>query len=61
MIMKVDFYVPNLALNVSIGDVQLSLSKKGDDWQLDSEQGWHDVRLSLKGAVISEIATHKLP
>ncbi|MHC4404098.1 MAG: hypothetical protein ACYTG0_30960 [Planctomycetota bacterium] len=54
MIMRVQEYVVNARIVLSLENICLALQNAGDGWFLERESGWQEPRLSLANARIEE-------
>jgi len=54
MLMKVDEFRPEDHVALSLQDIRIVIIKRGEEWSLESESGWHDHLHSLQNSTITE-------
>jgi hypothetical protein len=60
MIMKIDEYIPDRLIRLSLQAIRLSFEKSGQHWNLVHEEGWDDSMHSLELSTISEQVANKV-
>ncbi len=59
MIMRLETFVPDARLELSLEEIRITMASEDGDWVLCSESGWHDQVHSLEGSVIAEVTANK--
>jgi hypothetical protein len=58
MVMKVDEYIIDSLLRISLQDINIEIHKTNGEWSVAKENGWHDSMHSIENSQISEKAAN---
>jgi hypothetical protein len=59
MIMRLETFVPDAHLELSLEETRVTIASEDGSWVLRRESGWQDQSHSLEGSVIVEVAANK--
>ena len=54
MVMKVDEYIIDSLLRISLQDINIEINKINGEWSVTKESGWHDSMHSIENSRITE-------
>jgi hypothetical protein len=59
MVMKVDEYIIDSLLKISLKNINIEINKINGEWNVTKESGWHDSMHSIETSRITEKAANK--